>query len=243
MLRTYMNIQTVTTGDPNTTDYRVWFQNNDSLISPFHSIPYKDTYYNFICEIPKGTTAKMEINKSEPLNPIKQDMKNGKLRHVTYKGGYQWNYGAFPQTWEDPSHLDTDTGAYGDNDPLDVCEIGSTSISTGRVKPVKVLGTIGLIDEGETDWKILTISINDPLAEKLNDLNDINTHMPGYLDMMKEWLFNYKTVDGKPQNSFAFGGQFKDREFAIRIIEESHLFWKDLVSGKSTNPGIALRST
>lgn len=29
------------------------------------------------------------------------------------------------QTWEDPSHKDGDTGCCGDNDPIDVCEIGS----------------------------------------------------------------------------------------------------------------------
>lgn len=29
------------------------------------------------------------------------------------------------QTWEDPAHKDGDTGCGGDNDPIDVCEIGS----------------------------------------------------------------------------------------------------------------------
>lgn len=29
------------------------------------------------------------------------------------------------QTWEDPAHKDGDTGCCGDNDPVDVCEIGS----------------------------------------------------------------------------------------------------------------------
>ena len=28
------------------------------------------------------------------------------------------------QTWEDPGHTDVHTGQLGDNDPLDVCEIG-----------------------------------------------------------------------------------------------------------------------
>lgn len=28
------------------------------------------------------------------------------------------------QTWEDPNHTDDETGTKGDNDPLDVCEIG-----------------------------------------------------------------------------------------------------------------------
>lgn len=29
------------------------------------------------------------------------------------------------QTWEDPRHTDGDTGCCGDNDPIDVCEIGA----------------------------------------------------------------------------------------------------------------------
>jgi len=38
----------------------------------------------------------------------------------------------------------------------------------GAVIQVKVLGTMLLIDEGETDWKIIAIDVTDPLAEKLN---------------------------------------------------------------------------
>jgi Inorganic pyrophosphatase len=38
----------------------------------------------------------------------------------------------------------------------------------GEVLQVKVLGIIALIDEGETDWKVIAINIHDPLAEKLN---------------------------------------------------------------------------
>ena len=28
------------------------------------------------------------------------------------------------QTWEDPNHIDPETGCKGDGDPVDVCEIG-----------------------------------------------------------------------------------------------------------------------
>ena len=55
-----------------------------------------------VVEIPRGTNAKMEIATALPLNPIKQDVKNGKLRFVDdvfpYTG-YIWNYGAFPQVF------------------------------------------------------------------------------------------------------------------------------------------------
>ena len=33
---------------------------------------------------------------------------------------------------------------------------------------MKILGTFALIDEGETDWKILVIDVKDPLADKIN---------------------------------------------------------------------------
>ena len=66
---------------------------------------------------------------------------------------------ALPQTWEDPHHVDNDTKAKGDNDPLDACEIGSVIAVRGQVRQVKVLGTWAMIDEGETDWKILVIDV------------------------------------------------------------------------------------
>ena len=56
-----------------------------------------------------------------------QDQKKGKLRYVANSfphHGYIWNYGALPQTWENPHHEDQSTGCKGDNDPVDCCEIG-----------------------------------------------------------------------------------------------------------------------
>ena len=53
-----------------------------------------------IVEVPRWTNAKMEISKEEPFNPIKQDIKKGRLRYVRNcfpHHGYIWNYGAFPQ--------------------------------------------------------------------------------------------------------------------------------------------------
>lgn len=87
----------------------------------------------------------------EILNPIKQDVKKGKPRFVANcfpHHGYIWNYGALPQTWENPEHLDDGTGCKGDNDPIDVIEIGYRVAQRGEVLQVKILGTIALIDEG-----------------------------------------------------------------------------------------------
>lgn len=38
----------------------------------------------------------------------------------------------------------------------------------GQVKQVKILGVMALLDEGETDWKVIVIDVTDPLASSLN---------------------------------------------------------------------------
>lgn len=40
--------------------------------------------------------------------------------------------------------------------------------SRGEVIQVKPLGVLALIDEGEMDWKIIAINIEDPEADKFN---------------------------------------------------------------------------
>ena len=45
------------------------------------------------------------------------------------------------------------TAAQGDNDPVDVVEIGTKQLRTGGVYAVKALGAYAMIDEGELDWK------------------------------------------------------------------------------------------
>ena len=112
------------------------------------------------------------------------------------------------QTWEDPNKKDEASGLGGDNDPLDVCEIGSKVHRCGSLVKVKVLGAIGLIDENETDWKIICIDISDPLAGKLGNINDVDENMPGLLDSIRDWFAVYKIPTGKPKNSFVNQGKF-----------------------------------
>lgn len=42
--------------------------------------------------------------------------------------------------------------------------------SRGEVIKVKVLGTLALIDEGETDWKVIVINTEDPEAGNFNSM-------------------------------------------------------------------------
>jgi hypothetical protein len=48
------------------------------------------------------------------------------------KGDIFFNYGCLPRTWEDPTFIHPDAdGCRGDNDPLDVCEIGLKIVEPG----------------------------------------------------------------------------------------------------------------
>ncbi|XP_008554277.1 inorganic pyrophosphatase [Microplitis demolitor] len=240
-----MSYTTVESGAPHTTDFKIYFK-KETAISPFHDIPlYADEsskILHMVVEVPRWTNAKMEINLKEPLNPIKQDVKNGKLRFVANcfpHHGYIWNYGALPQTWENPEVLDEATGLKGDNDPIDVLEIGYRVAKRGEVLKVKVLGIVALIDEGETDWKVIVIDVNDPLADQMNDVADVDKFYPGLLKATVEWFKIYKIPDGKPENQFAFNGEAKPRDFALHIIEEVHEHWKNLIKRDTETPGIS----
>ena len=237
-----MTYQIEERGSPNTVDYKLYIKNENGIISPFHDIPLladnTGKVFNMVVEIPRWTNAKMEINTKSCLNPIIQDTKKGKLRFVPNvfpHKGYIWNYGALPQTWENPELLDEHTGCKGDNDPLDVLEIGYKVAKRGEILKVKVLGTVALIDEGETDWKVLVINVEDPIAPEVNDIKDVEKHFPGLLKATVEWLKIYKIPDGKPENKFAFNGEPKDAEFALKIVSDTHEYWKTLIQKENTD--------
>lgn len=226
------NIETEAVGAFPSFEFRVNYyytgRNGDRVqISPWHDIPLynADGSVNFICEIPKWTRKKMEIATGEPFNPIKQDTKNGKLREYTW-GDMMFNYGALPQTWEDPSHTTEGTGCVGDNDPIDVIEIGTKQWRTGSVVQVKILGVLALIDDNETDWKVLAINVEDHYAHLINDVADVEAHMPGCIQAIHDWLRDYKL----PQvNRFGYDGKCLGREFAEAVVAETHEFWKLLI--------------
>lgn len=45
----------------------------------------------------------------------------------------------------------------------------------------------------------------------LEDIEDVRKFKPGYLESTVDWFRRYKVPDGKPENQFAFNGEFKDR--------------------------------
>merc|ERR1712003_8306 len=220
---------TEVSGEAATESFRLNFKGEGGAISPWHDIPLKDgDAYNMVVEIPKMSKAKMEVATKEENNPIAQDIKKGKLRD--YHGPIFWNYGCLPQTWEDPTEKHPELGCFGDDDPIDVVEIGSSSLEMGSVKTVKPLGVLAMIDDGELDWKVLAIATDDADADKYNDIDDV----PEYIKAgIREWFRWYKTPDDKPINSFGFDEKYLDVATTKDVIDETHEAWKKLKAGET----------
>jgi inorganic pyrophosphatase len=83
------------------------------------------------------------------LDPIFHDDRNDAPRFVESvwpHKTYPFLYGSIPQTWESPNFPHKFTGEDGDNDPMDLFDIGSELGYIGQVKTVKILGALAVND-------------------------------------------------------------------------------------------------
>ena len=121
---------------------KIFFTLNDNKISPWHDIPYKlnNDIYIMINEIPKWTRKKMEINVKKEYNPIIQDISDNKPREYVW-GDMMFNYGAIPQTWEDPNHIYSSTQKPGDGDPIasEICGLTTIAFWCNKINKYGVL--------------------------------------------------------------------------------------------------------
>lgn len=232
---THMYTQ-ICTGEKYTNTFKVYIQQNGKIISPFHDIPtypsVEEDIINVFNEIPRFENAKFEMSKKEKINPIMQDTKKGQVRFVANifsSKGYPWNYGAIPQTWENPEIKDEHTGEFGDNDPIDVIEIGTKRKKIGEVYKAKIIGCLALIDDGECDWKIVVVDTEDENAKLLSDIGDVDKIYPGLLRFTFEWFRDYKIPSGSPANRFGFNGEFLSKECAIKVVKNAYEHWKHLM--------------
>lgn len=219
-------------------DYELYItkitDNNPVMIFPLFDIPtvysHVDFSVNMIVEIPDNGIYKLETNLDIPFNPIKHDIKNGELRRV-FSSNIA-NYGAIPRTWENPYKKCKYTGKYGDNDPVDIFDIGDIKVEIGDIIQVKILGVYTLIDQGELDWKVVGININDPIAN-LN-VNDIINIKLDKINTVYDFLINYKKSKNNKLNVIEFDGQLLDHQFAKKVILECREEWFNRFYPKSS---------
>ena len=77
---------------------------------------------------------------------------------------FPFNYGFVPNTRAQ------------DGDPIDVVVLSSYPLPIYSIVKVKLIGILKLKDRGEQDDKLLGVPEVDPLAEKLNDIHDLQAN-------------------------------------------------------------------
>lgn len=127
----------------------------------------------------------------------------------------------------------------GDNDPLDIIEVGDTPLPLGSIVPVKLLGALALIDQGELDWKILAIRANDPRSQvDIRDNQDIEELFPKVMSGIREWLRWYKTPDGKALNNFGYNEEWLPLSETYTVLANAHKEWTSLTVKKDKIEGL-----
>ncbi len=152
--------------------------------------------FNAIIEIPKGSYNKYEVDKTTGLIA---------LDRANYTAApYPFDYGFAPQTlWED-------------KDPLDVIVLTTFPLHPGilvRVRPVAVLD---MIDDGDSDVKVLAVPADDKRWDDVQDLADLNKHS---LKEYEHFFQTYKALKGKPAPVETRG--YQGRTDAVAIVNRS----------------------
>ena len=73
-----------------------------------------------------------------------------------------------------------------------------------------------MLDDGETDWKVIAMNAKEAASRNINNLDDL---YPDLVTTVKEFFRVYKIPMGEPENEFGFDGDFKDAEFAKDVIK------------------------
>jgi inorganic pyrophosphatase len=165
-------------------------------ISPGDNLPEEVTV---VVEINNGSKNKYELDKKTGM--IKLD------RAMHTSQDYPFDYGFIPQThWYD-------------GDPLDVVLLTTNPLIPGVLVDVRPVAVVNMIDEGESDSKIIAVPVNDPRFDHVRDLEDINKHT---VKEIVHFFETYKHI----QNKVVKIDGVSDAKRAKEIILESTELYK-----------------
>lgn len=144
---------------------------------PWHDLeigPGAPSIFNCVVEISKGSKVKYELDKKSGL--IKVD-------RVLYSSVvYPHNYGFIPRTLCE------------DNDPLDVLVLMQEPVVPGCFLRARAIGLMPMIDQGESDDKIIAVCADDPEFRHYKDIKDLPPHR---LAEIRRFFEDYKKNENK----------------------------------------------
>lgn len=149
--------------------------------------------FTAVIEIPAYSKKKYELDKRTGLL---------RLDRILYTSThYPASYGFIPRTYAD------------DGDPLDVLVLCSEILDPLVEVECYPVGVIRMIDEDETDDKIIAIPYEDPTWNFYHDIDQIPPH---YANEIAHFFEVYKGLEHKHTTTSTAAG----REVALQIIRE-----------------------
>ena len=100
-----------------------------------------------------------------------------------------------------------------DGDPLDILVICSDPTFPGCMVPARVLGYLDMEDNGNLDYKLISVVDCDPRYADVQTLEDLS---PFVLKEIANFFANYKVL----QDIQVKVGEYHPKEEAVRIIQE-----------------------
>ncbi|MBS9405281.1 inorganic diphosphatase [Halomonas sp. TRM85114] len=155
--------------------------------------------FHVVNEIPAGSFTKYEI-----------DAEHGQLivdRYVTMPVRYPANYGSITSS------------AGGDGDPLDALVLTRDPIYPGAVIKVKAIGVLRMLDDGETDDKIIAVPADDvdPTFAEIDEMDDLPAME---VERLNAFFRVYKDLpDGGDIELDGFGDASKARDILSSAFE------------------------
>lgn len=161
----------------------------------YNKLPFKvsDGVFNAVIEISAGTNKKFEYNKT--TNSFEIDKTEGQDRIINFLP-YLANYGFIPSTC-------SDLKKGGDGDPLDVLVL-SENVPTGTIMEIKPIAMLKLLDNGELDYKIISVpsDINKRILD-IKNLEELTIGYPEVKTIIELWFLNYNKEDETIINGWA----------------------------------------
>lgn len=155
-----------------------------------------------VVEIPAGTNRKLEYNDAK--QSIEPGWREGRERFIDFLP-YPANYGFIPSTYMHPTQG-------GDGDAIDVLLL-SEALPTGTVVEALPIAALLLLDEGETDLKIIAVPLDSSLQIiKARNFVELSMGYDGARHIIESWFLHY---DGLGTHEFK---GWKDENYAWEAI-------------------------
>lgn len=176
---------------------------------PWHGIEVGEKspkVVNMIVEIPKDSKVKYELDKETGMLKLDRFMYSA----VYYPG----DYGFIPKTlWED-------------GDPLDIIVFTNRPVYPMTLCEAKVIGVLHMVDDNESDDKIIAVYDSDPRSDDWNDIDDVPHH---YLKELRHFFETYKDLQGRKVDVFEIRGP----KIAYKSIQKGQKLYNEKYGSES----------